>query len=264
MDSPYSTPPPRIVAADLARWILHQDDDIVVVDKPGWVVCHPSKDGPWSSLVGALREYLGAPVLHLVSRLDRETSGVVVVAKHVTAAQRYQMAMQWRRSDKIYLAILTGELRQAQDVDASIARDTVGPVAVKRRIAVAGEPGSEKATTRFEPLAVANGLTLARVAPLTGRTHQIRLHAAHLGHALAGDKLYGADPSLYLDFVTHGWTEKLAAMLPLPRQALHAARLRFHEPGLGDFRAPPPPDLIEFARARMDLDLPALWAKAES
>jgi 23S rRNA pseudouridine1911/1915/1917 synthase len=250
---------PLIEPAQLPGWILHQDDDIIVVNKPGWVVCHPSKRGPWSSLVGALREHLQTPTLHLVMRLDRETSGVVVVARHALAARRYQMAMQNRRVEKTYLALLDGELRAEIVAEQPLARDEKSPVAIKRRVAAPDEPGAETARTRFIPLAAKNGFTLARVIPETGRTHQIRVHAAHLGHAVVGDKLYGPDPSLYLEFVREGWTARHAALLPLKRQALHAARAKFLDDGLGNFTAPLPEDIAAFARTHLGSD----WAAAQ-
>jgi 23S rRNA pseudouridine1911/1915/1917 synthase len=252
--------PPLIEPGQLPGWILLQNDDVIVLNKPGWVVCHPSKRGPWSSLVGALREYLATPTLHLVTRLDRETSGVVVVARHPLAARRYQMAMQNRRVEKTYLALLTGELRSAVEVNAPLIRDEKSLVAVQRRVATAHEPGAESAQTRFIPLATNCGYTLAKVEPFTGRTHQIRVHAQHLGHPIVSDKLYGPDASLYLEFAREGWTPRLAAALPLRRQALHAAHVRFLDDDLGDFTAPAPEDLTAFARDKMGLDLPAAWA----
>src|SRR5580704_15287924 len=107
---PQRTDVPLIDPADFRSWILHEDEHLLVVNKPGDVVCHPSKAGPWSSLVGAAREYLGLPTMHLVFRLDRETSGVVVLAKDAATASRLQVAMQKRRVGKSYLAVLTGEL----------------------------------------------------------------------------------------------------------------------------------------------------------
>src|SRR5215510_6240470 len=100
-----------IAPEDVPKWILYEDDRLLVGNKPGDVACHPSKAGPWSSLGGALREYTRLPVVHLVFRLDRETSGVVVRAKDAKMASRLQVAMQERKDGKSYLAILTGELR---------------------------------------------------------------------------------------------------------------------------------------------------------
>ena len=87
---------PLIDPGDFPGWILHEDERLLVVNKPGLIVCHPSKNGPWSSLVGAAREYLGLPVVHLVFRLDRETSGVVVLAKDSATASQLQKATQRR------------------------------------------------------------------------------------------------------------------------------------------------------------------------
>jgi len=227
-------------------------------------VCHPSKRGPWSSLVSALREHLKESTLHLVTRLDRETSGVVVVALHTMAARRYQMAMENRRVEKTYLALLEGELKNEISVDAPIIRDEKSEVAVKRRVALSDETGGESAQTIFTPLVHKNGYTLARIIPHTGRTHQIRVHAAHLGHPIVGDKLYGPDASLYLEFAKQGWTARHEKLLPIRRQALHAARLRFLDEGQGDFTAPLPSDLVEFARQKMNLDLAAAWTTSST
>lgn len=107
----------RITPEELDGWMIHHDDQVIVFDKPGNVVCHPSKDGPWSSLAGAVRERFGLAAAHLVFRLDRETSGVVVFAKNPEVAARLQTAMQRRQVGKTYLAIMTGELRGPVTVD---------------------------------------------------------------------------------------------------------------------------------------------------
>ncbi len=233
--------------AELPAWILHEDADLLVMNKPGGAVCHPSKNGPWSSLVGACREYLGLPVVHLVHRLDRETSGLVVLAKHRKAARVTQMAFQNRQVEKTYLGILQGDLPEPILVDRKLARDVDSPVYVKQT--VRDSRSAQAAQTRFEPLARANGFTLAAITPLTGRKHQIRAHAAWLGVALAGDKIYGPDDRLYLEFIERGWTAELAARLPLPRQALHAWKLRFSAPECeASFTAPLPADLAGFCR----------------
>ena len=238
--------PVRIIApSEVPSWIVYEDDRLLVVNKPGDVVCHPSKAGPWSSLVGALREYTGLPTVHLVFRLDRETSGVVVLAKDAKMASQLQQAMQARKVGKIYAAILTGELAAPVTVNQPLGDDVSSPVFLKSGVVA----GGQAAITHFHPVAVRPGFTLARVVTETGRKHQIRAHAQWLGHSLVGDKIYGPDSRLYLDFIDHGWTEALAARLLLPRQALHCAEIDLRPAGLEHvFVAPLAGDLREFCR----------------
>lgn len=235
--------------AELPEWVLVNDDDVLAIDKPGWVVCHPSKNGPWSSLVGACREWLGADTLHLVARLDRETSGVILIARHRASSRRLQMAFQERAVEKTYLAILCGEMNEPVSVDQRLAKDLESPVAAK--VTVRRSNSSQRAITHFEPLAQGGGYTLVKVRPETGRKHQIRAHALWLGHPIAGDKIYGPDDTLFLEFIEHGWTDRLGAALPLRRQALHCARLDFADGT--SYRAPLAWDLAQFARERMGL-----------
>lgn len=235
--------------AEVPAWILYEDEGLLVVHKPGDVVCHPSKAGPWSSLVGALREHARLPAVHPVSRLDRETSGVVVLAKNAEMARRLQMAMQERKIGKRYLAILTGRLATAVTVDRPLGDDVHCPVFIKSAVVPEGE--GQPAVTHFSPLASAPGgeFSLVDVRIETGRKHQIRAHAQWLGHAVVGDKIYGPDARLYLDFIDSGWTEALAAKLLLPRQALHCAEIDLRPAGLPwVFTAPLAADLREFCR----------------
>jgi len=259
--SPPPIHPPLIEAAALRTWILHEDERLLVVDKPGDVVCHPSKHGPWSSLVGAAREYLALPAVHLVFRLDRETSGVVVLAKDSRTAGRLQKAMQRRLVGKIYLAILEGEVPAPVTVDQPLGPDPASCVTIRTRVTAADSPGAQAAVTHFAPVAAGGGFTLARVRLETGRKHQIRAHALWLGHAVVGDKLYGPDERLYLEFAQHGWTDRHAACLPLRRQALHCAAIDLRPAGEAhEFRAPLPEDLRAFCRERMGLSAGALTA----
>jgi 23S rRNA pseudouridine1911/1915/1917 synthase len=238
-----------ITPEELQSWILCETGDLLVVDKPGLVVCHPSKDGPWSSLVGACREYLGLERLHMPNRLDRETSGVVVFAKNRETASRLQTAVEHRRVRKTYWAILCGDLHNRSEVDQPIARDTGAEYASRHRVV---EEGGYPAITEFEPVAWGGGYTFARVHPRTGRTHQIRVHAAWLGHPIAGDKLYGPDPSLMLEFAKYGFTARLDSVLPLRRHALHAGEVAFETTAAEEvFTAPLAGDLIKFGREKM-------------
>jgi 23S rRNA pseudouridine1911/1915/1917 synthase len=238
-----------IAPGEVPGWIVYEDERLLVVNKPGDVVCHPSKAGPWSSLVGALREYTALPTVHLVFRLDRETSGIVVLAKDARMAGRLQVAMQKREVDKAYQAVLTGHLPAAVTVDQPLGDDLSSPVFVKSAVVPEGE--GRRAITHFTPEASGAGITFARVVTETGRKHQIRAHAQWLGHSLIGDKIYGPDARLYLDFIDHGWTEALATRLFLPRQALHCAEIDLRRAGLAHvFSAPMPEDLRQFVASR--------------
>jgi 23S rRNA pseudouridine1911/1915/1917 synthase len=236
--------PARLIALEeLKSWILFEDERLLVVNKPGDVVCHPSKAGPWSSLVSATREYTGLPTMHLVFRLDRETSGVVVLAKDAKTATRLQTAMMRRQVGKTYEAILTGRLAGRVTVDQPLGDDVASPVFTKSAVVAGGQPS----VTHFEPMAVTDGFTHVRVTTDTGRKHQIRAHAQWLGHSIVGDKIYGPDARLYLQFIETGWSPALAERLLLPRQALHCARIDL-SPARWEqaFSAPLPEDLRRF------------------
>jgi 23S rRNA pseudouridine1911/1915/1917 synthase len=231
---------------ELCSWIIFEDDRLLVINKPGDVVCHPSKAGPWSSLVGAAREHTGRAMLHLIFRLDRETSGVVVLAKDPATAARLQKAMQRRLVGKTYEAILTGRLERTVTVDQPLGDDVTSPVFTKSAVVAGGQPS----VTHFEPITTTDRFTLARVITETGRKHQIRIHAGWLGHPLVGDKIYGPDARLYLEFIEHGWTPRLAEQLLLPRQALHCARIDLRPARWEQvFTAPLPEDLSRFCAA---------------
>jgi 23S rRNA pseudouridine1911/1915/1917 synthase len=233
-----------ITPEELPGWILQETAEFLVLNKPPHVVCHRSRHGSWSSLVGACREYLGADVLRMPFRLDRETSGVLVLGRTKEAGTRLQRAVQFRKFRKTYHAVLTGNLESAVTVTAAIGPDA-GAEFYSRRAVV--EQGGEAAETEFVPVARGGGYTLARVHPRSGRRHQIRVHAASLGHPLVGDKLYGPDPSLMLRFMRDGMSAGLREQLVLDRQALHCSQVEFEtDRGCEIFAAPPPEDLSAF------------------
>ncbi|HCC47772.1 MAG TPA: RNA pseudouridine synthase [Elusimicrobia bacterium] len=238
----------RLIApGELRSWILHDDEQVVVINKPGDVVCHPSKAGPCSSLAGAVREHLGLAVSHLVFRLDRETSGIVVFAKNAVVADRLQKSLRLRRSGKAYLAVMTGEFSEAVTVDQPLGRDEGSPVLAKSAVRADGQA----AVTHFTPLSSGGGFTLARVVTESGRKHQVRAHAQWLGRPLVGDKIYGPDERCFLEFIAGGWTPALAERLLLPRQALHCAEIDMIGAGLDRvFTAPLPQDLRAFCEER--------------
>lgn len=256
LDSSEVPPPtaPLVNPAELAAWVRHEDDRLLVLDKPGWLVLHPSKQGPWSSLAGALREGRGIDPVRFVYRLDRETSGVVIVAKDESTGSRLQKALGARLLGKVYVALLEGTLDGVVEVEQAVGPDPTADVTVRQRVVAADHPQAQAARTVFHPLAAAGGFTLAGIELHTGRKHQIRTHAEWLGRRVVGDKLYGPDPTLYREFAVRGWTERHASLLPLARQGLHCAAIDLR-PARFDhrFTAPWPADLARFAVRAMGL-----------
>lgn len=242
--------------AEFPSWIIFEDENFLALNKPGWLVCHPSKNGPYSSLVGAAREYLQADVLHLVNRLDRETSGVVVLAKNKETASVAQKAMDDKSLvGKKYVAILDGHFDAEVTISQPLADDKNSNVAIKVCCAMQ-KLSARKACTVFNSIARSRGgdfrpATLAFARILTGRKHQIRAHAQWFGHSVVGDKIYGADENFYLDFIDKGVTPAMLEVLQMKRQALHALEMDFSKvfPGMV-FRAPLQSDMLEFIESR--------------
>ncbi len=155
--------------------------------------------------------------------------------------------MSNRAVRKTYLAILKGTLSGPLLVNAPLGRE-VGGVYTTRQCVL--DQGGREAVTEFSPLSHGGGYSFVRVTPHTGRMHQIRVHAAHAGYPVLGDKLYSCDPALMLKFIESGFTAELRRELLMDRQALHAAELVFClEDGEVGYRAPLAPDMVEFCGA---------------
>jgi len=238
---------------------IHEDADLLVIDKPAGLVCHPTKHGEMSSLIGRARLHLGSSVQpHLVNRLDRETSGVVIVAKNAATAGALGKILESRAVEKEYLAIVHGHVREDHGViDAPLGRDEHSRVAVKDCVRPGGAAAQtgffvERRFTRAVPFSTLDlrppAFSLLRVVLRTGRKHQIRIHLAHLGHPVVGDKLYGGDEDLYLALVENRLTDAQRAKLIFENQALHARSIKFlwrNEPK--EFSCEPEPWFLEFA-----------------
>ena len=209
--------------------VVFEDDKLLVINKPAGLVCHPTKGDEYSSLISRVRLYLGANFSpHLINRLDRETSGIVIVAKEDSLARPLRKIWQTRAVRKSYVAIVHGHMKERPWViDAPIGDDPTSAVSVKGRVTYEGAPSLTEVALMKNFSRAERDFALVRAEPRTGRKHQIRIHLAHIGHPIVGDKLYGGDELRYLRFVQYAQTEEDRAALIFENQALHAERLEF-------------------------------------
>ena len=244
---------------DIPLTICYEDADLLVIDKPAGLVMHPSPGHPDGTMVNALLHHVAdlsgiGGVLRpgIVHRLDRDTSGLLLVAKHDEAHRALSQALRQRLVRRVYLALAWGHLKSERlRVEAPIARS---PSDRKRMAVVAG---GRMAATRFERLERWRAADLLRAELETGRTHQIRVHLAHIGHPVVGDPLYGPlrPPISGPD---RRWAKQLADQLP--RQFLHAAQLQFTHPRTGaalSFESELPPVLAAAAEWARDSSRPS-------
>ncbi|MEE4219294.1 MAG: RluA family pseudouridine synthase [Xanthomonadales bacterium] len=217
------------VLQQLKACILHEDSDSLVINKPSGMAVHAGSGLPWG-MIDVVRRIYPDQYLELVHRLDRETSGCLVLARNGSSLQHLSTQFREGRADKRYLCLLDGMLSEpVVDVDVPLARVQAGQ---KRQVEVS--PEGKAALTRFHLLQALCGASYAEAELLTGRTHQIRVHALHLGMPLAGDQKYAGRASLKT------WRAR-----GLRRIFLHAHSLRIENVNgqAMDFYAPLPQDL---------------------
>jgi 23S rRNA pseudouridine1911/1915/1917 synthase len=239
VDVPAPTPS-ELVREAVPLEILYQDADLAVVNKPAGLVVHPGAGHASGTLVNVLLHHLpdlsgigGEMRPGIVHRLDRGTSGLMVVAKHDAAHQELSRQFHDREVEKEYLALVWGVVQAGRRIDAAIGRDPK-----ERQRMSARAKHARHAVTRITRALHLPGLTLCQVAILTGRTHQIRVHLSGIGHPIVGDSVYGG--------IRRRVSADIKAVQRLERPFLHAARLAFTHPSDGrrmEFTAPLPPDL---------------------
>ncbi len=220
--------------------VVYEDEDALVVDKAAPLIMHPTgcvcRHEP--TLLGGVSQLLAYELasggcVSLINRLDRETSGLVLIAKNAAAAHDLGCAMQRRAIHKRYLAIVRGWPQW----ESACCAEPLAPMhtftATRIRVRQACHPNGPPCRTSFRVLRRMPASekwprrALIECFPFTGRMHQIRAHLSFLGFPILGDKIYGPDESCYLDFIRDGWTPQLAERLILPRHALHACDLEF-------------------------------------
>lgn len=219
--------------------VLYEDEDLLVVDKPARLPCHPGGCFFRHTLWALLQERHGLQKPSLINRLDRETSGIVLVAKNKQAARLCYQQFASHLVLKRYLVMVEGEFPfQDLQADGCLAPDPESAIRKKVRFyphdAVEMAPvGAVQCSTGFRRLHSRTGLSLLEAIPVTGRCHQIRATLCSLGFPVVGDKLYGVDEQLFLRFRLGDLTTADQQRLRLDRQALHAATLRIRHPSSG-------------------------------
>lgn len=247
-------PEPPCRHASLA--VLHRDPWLLAVDKPGGVLSHPTDKVLENAATTILARQFPGERLHLAHRLDRETSGVLLLARAVEAARSLAGRFEGRRVEKEYLALVRGEASfKSRSVSLALGREG-GEIKVRQAAREEGQP----AVTEFELLGAGGGVSLVRAVPRTGRLHQIRVHLASLGLPVLGDKLYSGGGEHYMKAVRKELTAEDLEALGAERQMLHARCLRLDHPMTGEpleIAAPLPEDFLAVMR-RAGIPCPGL------
>jgi 23S rRNA pseudouridine1911/1915/1917 synthase len=253
--------------------VIDESADWIVVDKPAPLIVHPANRKPEPTLLGGVEHLLAYEIENgacpaVVNRLDRDTSGLVIVAKHTAAARELGMIFERRAVEKEYLAIVL-DWPEADEWDCAapiLRAGEIGPSPIWVRQIV--HPEGRECRTRFRVerrFERAEGrFSLIRCFPETGRMHQLRVHLAHGGHPILGDKLYSGDGAEYLAWMKSGWTPELKGRLLLPRHALHAAKLALPwRDRRMEWQADLARDLADFAAGKEVAETPGvvIWSR---
>ncbi len=236
--------------------IIHDEDAFLVAFKPGNLPSHADGNFIKNTFIYLLKNMIACQGYHgpvkLVHRLDRETSGIILAAKQKESHNILIHQFEAGTVEKEYIAISRGIIQKnSLIVNGAISMDIKSKISIRRRVVPDGTPGSLTAVTRFEVIERLNDYTLLRCLPATGRTNQIRVHLDHIGHPLAGDKLYGRSDEQFLEFVRNARNGiyKPLSWMDANRHMLHASKLAFLHPVTGkrvSFQSPVPEDMLCF------------------
>ncbi|MDP3276118.1 MAG: RluA family pseudouridine synthase [Deltaproteobacteria bacterium] len=232
--------------------ILYEDEAIVVINKPAGLPVHPTARYLRNTVTAVLDERYGANAVRLCHRLDKETSGVLVAARNLADEQQLKRAFAEREMNKKYLAIVRG----LPPLDSFVVNAPLALANHEVGVLMHVTADGLTAMTGFDVIERLARHSLVRCSPRTGRQHQIRVHLAHVGHPIVGDKLYAHDPSLFIASIEGRMTPEQTAELEMPRQALHAESLTFEHPRsrrLLEITAPMPVDFREFLLRQREL-----------
>ena len=233
---------------DCVYQVIFQDDALMIVNKPGSLPCHPAGRYFKNTLWTLLQQQEGLEQPRLVNRLDRETSGLVVVGKTLEATQHLAHQFSEHSVEKQYLVLVEGTFPEHMEAIGWLTHDAASVVR-KKRCFVREKPSeavSEACETRFICVSLSNGISVVRAYPKTGCLHQIRATLCSLGYPIVGDKLYGVDETFFLKFIDDTLTDADKQRLRMERQALHAESLHITHPSTGErllFQAPMPQDI---------------------
>lgn len=197
-----------IAPEDIPVDVVFEDEDLIIVNKPPFMVVHPTKSHQEGTLANGVMNYFKKTgqkcIIRLVNRLDRDTSGLIIIAKSQFAHQAMAKKLDANEIEKYYIAVVEGFMEGAGTIDLPIDREF--PDSIKRKVMVSGQ----RAVTHYKVLSSDNDISVVAIRLETGKTHQIRVHFSHIGHPIIGDTLYGKESTL------------------IKRQALHAYMLRFN------------------------------------